>query len=190
MTQPVSDEQGALACATHPDVVTYLRCGKCDKPICPRCLVQTPVGARCRECAQLRSLPQFRVSSGHYLRAAGASLGIGAVGGFVWGLLPFGGFLAFMISAGLGYLIGEGVNRATNRRVDLGIKTIAALGVVLASIVSRGGGAWLFALGYLTQGSIEPLGKLFIFSSLGLVSNPLSWLAIALGIYMAVRQVA
>ncbi len=188
MTQPVSEEQGALACATHRDVVTYLRCGKCDKPICPRCLVQTPVGARCRECAQLRSLPQFRVSPRHYLRAAGASLGMGAVGGFVWALLPFGGFLSFMISAGLGYLIGEGVNRATNRRVDLGIKTIAALGVVLAFIVSRGGAAWLFALGYLIQGSIEPLGRLFIFSLQGLISNPFSLLAMALGIYMAVRR--
>lgn len=114
---------------------------------------------------------------------------MGAVGGFIWALLPFGGFFSFIISAGLGYLIGEGVNRATNRRVDLGIKSIAALGVVLAFIVSRGGGAWLFALGYLTQGSIEPLGRLLIFSSQGLISNPLSLLAIALGIYVAVRQV-
>jgi len=113
---------------------------------------------------------------------------MGAVGGFVWALLPFGGFLSFMISAGLGYLIGEGVNRATNRRVDLGIKTIAALGVVLAFIVSRGGAAWLFALGYLIQGSIEPLGRLFIFSLQGLISNPFSLLAMALGIYMAVRR--
>ncbi len=35
-----------MKCATHPEVDTNLRCGKCGKPICLRCLVQTPVGDR------------------------------------------------------------------------------------------------------------------------------------------------
>ena len=39
-------------CARHPSVETTLRCGRCETPICPRCLVHTPVGARCPDCGQ------------------------------------------------------------------------------------------------------------------------------------------
>src|SRR3989304_4969303 len=33
-----------MQCATHPGVETELRCATCGKPICPDCLVGTPVG--------------------------------------------------------------------------------------------------------------------------------------------------
>ena len=49
-----------MRCAYHPDVETNLRCGKCGKAICPKCLVQTPVGARCPDCARLYKLPTYR----------------------------------------------------------------------------------------------------------------------------------
>jgi hypothetical protein len=40
----------SLTCSNHPDQTTSLRCNKCNKPICARCAVQTPVGYRCRDC--------------------------------------------------------------------------------------------------------------------------------------------
>jgi hypothetical protein len=40
-------------CARSPDVETDLRCGRCDVPICPSCLIQTPVGIRCPDCAEV-----------------------------------------------------------------------------------------------------------------------------------------
>src|SRR6266700_3112765 len=41
-----------LYCANHPTVATSLRCNKCNKPICHKCAVLTPVGYRCRECVR------------------------------------------------------------------------------------------------------------------------------------------
>lgn len=38
-------------CARHPQVETMLRCGRCDTPICPRCMVHSGVGIRCPDCA-------------------------------------------------------------------------------------------------------------------------------------------
>ncbi|HEX2914551.1 MAG TPA: B-box zinc finger protein [Chloroflexia bacterium] len=38
-------------CARHPEVETGLRCGRCDTPICPRCMVHADVGIRCPDCA-------------------------------------------------------------------------------------------------------------------------------------------
>ena len=77
-------ESEPLRCATHPNVETNLRCGKCGKPICPKCMVQTPVGTRCRECARLNKAPTFRVSGWYYLRASGTALGLAVVVGLVW----------------------------------------------------------------------------------------------------------
>ena len=43
------------ACANHPKEITYVRCARCDKPICTSCMVDTPVGKKCRDCAQNRT---------------------------------------------------------------------------------------------------------------------------------------
>lgn len=124
-----------MQCATHPKVETELRCGKCDRPICPRCLVYTPVGGRCRSCAQLRPLPLFQVSPLQYAKAAGAAVGIGAVLGAVWGAVPtvpLGNLLSLLLAGGVGYLVGEGVSWAVNRKRGRGLQVIAGLGFIWA----------------------------------------------------------
>ena len=130
MTEPET-----LRCARHPDTETSLRCGKCGTPICPRCLVQTPVGARCPTCAGLKKLPTFRVSSVYYLRAIGAGLGAGIAIGLLWGLielhLPFF-FFSLLLAAGVGWVIGEAISRSANRKRSVGLAIIGGLAVLLA----------------------------------------------------------
>ena len=107
-----------VRCARHPDVETALRCGRCGIPICPRCMVQTPVGARCPKCAGLYKLPTFQVSGVYYLRAIGAALGMAVVIGILWGIFNnFVGFffLNILLAAGVGYVIGEVVGLSVNR---------------------------------------------------------------------------
>ena len=49
-----------MKCARHGDTETSLTCGRCETPICVRCLVQTDVGIRCRTCAPVRrAVPGF-----------------------------------------------------------------------------------------------------------------------------------
>src|SRR5688572_12106627 len=101
---------GPMRCAADPGVETYLRCGRCEKPICPRCLIQTPVGSRCRDCAQLRKLPMFQVGAIDYLRAIGGGLAAGLAGGliviFLQGQFRVFGMLSVMFLAALGYAVG------------------------------------------------------------------------------------
>src|SRR5215210_8661586 len=101
-------DEGPLVvrCATDPQVETALRCGRCDTPICPRCLVMTPVGARCRGCARLRAHPVYDVRPLHYLRALGAGLAVATVGAYVLGYVPFLGLFGLMT---LGWATGEAV---------------------------------------------------------------------------------
>jgi membrane associated rhomboid family serine protease len=37
-------------CYRHPKRETYVRCVRCDRPICPECLNEAPVGFQCPEC--------------------------------------------------------------------------------------------------------------------------------------------
>ena len=96
-----------MRCATHPDVETNLRCGKCGKLICPKCMVQTPVGARCKQCARLYKLPTYRVPAAYYLRAIGAALGMAIVCGIIWGVIEsflfayFFGLFSLILAAGI-----------------------------------------------------------------------------------------
>ena len=128
-----------MKCATHPEVETNLRCGKCGKPICPRCMVQTPVGARCRDCARLYKLPTYRVSAGYYLRAIGTALGMAVVCGIVWGLVrifvPFF-LLNIVIAAGVGYAIGEVVSLSVNRKRGKGLAAIAGTAVLISYLAN------------------------------------------------------
>ena len=163
-------ESETLRCATHPDVETALRCGKCGKPICPKCMVQTPVGARCRECARLYKLPTYRMSSGYYLRAAGAALVMAIVIGIVWGIieniLPFF-FLNLLLAAGVGYAIGEVVSRSVNKKRGIWLAITGSIAVVIAYLVN------IFTFGSV---SLSPFRIIFDLVGIGI------------GIYMAVTR--
>lgn len=126
-------------CKRHPGIETNLFCAKCGDPICPRCMVQTPVGARCPSCARLSRVPTYNVSWIYYLRAVGAGLGLAIVCGLIWGflrdLIPF--FLLDLIIGGaIGYSIGEGIGLSVNRKSGTGLAIIGGLAVVLSFLIS------------------------------------------------------
>ena len=160
-----------MRCATHPEIETNLSCGKCGKPICPKCMVQTPVGARCPDCAKLSKLPIYRVSTQHYLRAAGTGLGMAVVCGIIWGVIdlviPFFS-LNLLLAPAAGYAIGEVVSLSANRKRGTGLAIIAGTAV---------------AISYLITLVLFPRGL-----PLGLFSILYHLLALALGIFVSVTR--
>jgi len=126
----------SVPCPRHPRVETGLRCSKCEQPICPRCAVQTPVGARCRDCARLKRVPTYEVSPILYLRGLGAALGAGLALGIAWlylaGALRLFLFLDLLLAAGVGYLIAEAVTRSARYKRGPMLQAAASLGMVLA----------------------------------------------------------
>src|SRR5262245_47550136 len=64
----------AMRCLKHPQTETYVRCAKCDTPICGECMVTGPVGLRCPACAKAPASPLFQPKAGGLVRA-----GVGGV---------------------------------------------------------------------------------------------------------------
>jgi hypothetical protein len=121
-------------------VETELTCSRCGKPICPRCLVQTPVGARCRECARVGRLPTYELPPLYLLRGAGAALAAGGALGVAWSLLlpyrlAFLGLLGLLFAFVIGYCVGEAVGWATNRKRGPALQAMAGGGVIASYIV-------------------------------------------------------
>ena len=121
-------------CSYHPNVLTRLRCSKCGNPICPQCMVTTPVGMRCRECAQIRRLPQFDVSPVLLLRSGGAGLLTSCV---VWSLVSLVPYLRFFLSIFVGLAVGEVMSRLSRRRDNRWLEVTAVACIVLGFAVSQ-----------------------------------------------------
>lgn len=51
----VEGQDGAFYCSRHTKVPTLLRCGRCETPICQKCVVFGPAGNRCKACSRHRT---------------------------------------------------------------------------------------------------------------------------------------
>jgi hypothetical protein len=104
------DDYGPLYCYRHPKSETYVRCGRCDQPICPKCAVQGPVGFRCRQCGLVKNATLSSFTPQQLVLGIGASLGGGALLGFLGGQI---GFYSIFIAFFGGGLIAEAMVRGT-----------------------------------------------------------------------------
>ncbi len=130
-------------CKVHPSTETDLRCGRCDRYICPQDLTHTPGGIRCTECAQLRRPPMYELAWSHYLRgglaAAGAALALGFTGALLLAPRTFGNFFylasALMMGIAAGILVSEAIERATGGKRGTAMQLFASASIVVAAIL-------------------------------------------------------
>ena len=101
-------------------------------------MVQSVIGARCPDCAKTQKLPTFDVTTMYYLRAYAAGIGLALLTGTVWALVRIilGGYLSGFLVIGVGYLVGEVISRAVNRKRGSGLAWSAAISVIVAFTVS------------------------------------------------------
>ena len=143
-TEPrrAGQEAEASYCNWHPETETRLFCSHCGKSICTLCLVQAPVGIRCRECGRPERLPTYDVQPTYYFRAIAVAFSVALVGGVLWLLLnsQFGQvpFISSLLGLGVAYTIGELVSLAVNRKRGVGLAWIAGSATVVAYIISGG----------------------------------------------------
>ncbi len=123
-------------CTFHRGVETNVRCVECERPICPKDFVPTPVGYKCPDCA--RQLPSARrvVKPRQLAFAAAAAVGMGAVGGFILVMLAYGSWL---LSIALGLVTGEAARRASGGHRQGAVAAVAAAGAAMGIALSGAG---------------------------------------------------
>src|SRR3954465_1106448 len=123
-TTPTSPAGGALAGPDErlraeaprrgrpPTRETLVSCGRCGRPFCPECLIHSPAGQRCYDCAGVRRRAAGVTATSALLKAFGV-VGLGAAIGSIAGLM---GLLVGGVTGQLaGQIVGPSVNRHTRR---------------------------------------------------------------------------
>lgn len=68
---PPSGSGGPPVCPRHPDRESYVRCQRCERPTCPECQREAPVGVQCVDCVRLaaRQSPSATTAFGGTVRS-------------------------------------------------------------------------------------------------------------------------
>ncbi len=154
-TEPrrAGQEANASYCNWHPDTETRLFCSQCGKSICTLCMVQVPVGIRCKECSRPERLPTYDVQPLYHVRAIGVAVAVAVVGGLLWLWLnsQFGGvpLVSSIFGLAVAYAIGELISRAVNRKRGVTLAWIAGSAMVVAYLIS-GGFLYLLSGSFIT----------------------------------------
>lgn len=122
-----------LTCYKHPDRETLLRCGRCDRPICPDCLRHGATGVRCEDCVSLSPRERGQADRRQLQRAAVAALLVAVVGGLLLGAV---GLISLVTSAVLGFGVGTAALSAADRHRGPLVQGIAGSAALLAVLVS------------------------------------------------------
>jgi len=177
----MTNETFDSACLRHPDVASNLRCGRCGDLICPQCMVQSPVGARCPDCASIGQSAIFRSTPVEFatviaLSAGGAVLFGIAYAIIIWILwqLPLGfqigNVATAVITAIAGAPVGAFVLRAGKYKLDARLRLVAAITMF---------GAWVIGFSIATGFGVWS----------GLFLNIVAYIGLGAGIYVAMNRV-
>jgi hypothetical protein len=168
-----ADDDGRMFCYRHPDRETYVRCGRCDRPICTRCAMQGPVGFRCKTCGTLANDPLTSFRTSQVVLGLAVAVGGGVVVGLVGAWI---GWFSIFISFFAGGVISEAVVRVTGYK-----RGPIMLGIVLGGIVA-GSIAGLILSSVLLANQFGGLPEGGVAVGIGVVINSiLPWLLISAG---------
>lgn len=129
-------DESKTYCDSHSDIESELRCNRCERIICPKCMVQSPVGIRCSRCDKASRINIAAVGYKDYLLAIIATLLMASITGFAWAYLRFAfwWFPSWLVALFVGYMIGESISVSANRKRSRVLAIIAGFGVVLAFV--------------------------------------------------------
>lgn len=123
--------------------MTLVRCARCDKPFCVRCLVDTPVGKKCRPCAENRThLTESK--PGSVLAVLAATIITAMVGAWLIRELQI-----LLLAAPYGWVVGEVALRAGKRSRSMAVQVVTGVGAML-------GGS--LGMGFTAAGGMAPAG--------------------------------
>lgn len=127
-----------IYCANHPTVETTLRCSRCNKPICTKCAIQSPVGYRCPECVKSQQKIFDTAVWSDYVLGFVIAVVLSVIASFLISLLGSIGFFGWiLVAAGApaaGLVVAEGVRFVIRRHRSRQLFITIAAGVALGAL--------------------------------------------------------
>jgi len=152
-------EPQPLFCYRHPDRETWVRCGRCDQPICMGCAMQGPVGMRCKTCGKPKRDPLTMMTPRQLALGSLVAIGAGTVGGFVG--IQMGYFLALCLGAFAGGLISESVQRVTGYKRGARIKALVFGGILIGVLIAAAIYVQMYFGAYVGTAEAPPIEFLY-----------------------------
>lgn len=152
MTTPDTNEE-VLYCPKHPQKEATLRCIRCNRPMCLDCLVRTPTGYMCKECARQHDAKFFH-GNVRDMVIQGAVCFVGTlIATLVLQQVQFLSQWIFVIFLGpaLGGGVAEIALRLTERRRGLYSDVVGAALTGMGGFIGGIAEAFFFYQGYLSN---------------------------------------
>ncbi len=133
---PVAVDQ-VLFCANHPETETTLRCNRCGKPVCVRCVELTEVGYRCKDCIRQQQNVFFTAETKDYFVLAIVSFFLAALATPIIELLLgmlglfFGVILAVFLGPAVGGAAATIIRRSVGRRRGRYMGLVGVVAIIL-----------------------------------------------------------
>ncbi|MCB9176670.1 MAG: tetratricopeptide repeat protein [Caldilineae bacterium] len=146
----------SLRCTWHPERETLLRCSRCERPMCPDCARQHPVGLRCKDCMRELRSPLYKVGPVQLVLGLLAGLPAWAAVSLASSLLPWL-LLNLLLAAAAGPMVADLVSRAAGRKRGRRVQVVClvALGLALGLL-------WAAWLARLSPIGLQPLSSLML----------------------------
>jgi hypothetical protein len=138
-TSAEPDAATRAVCYRHPGRETAVSCSNCERPICPDCMVYSPVGIKCPDCARQPRSALVRLRPQRAARAVAVAIGLGALMGVGIVFLQAVGLFFALI---LGWLIGIGMGEAV-------LTASGRFRSPTTGLIAVGGCVWAYAFPYV-----------------------------------------
>ncbi len=172
----------ATYCSKHKDIVTNLKCSRCDSYICTKCMNQTPVGIKCEDCASIGKPKILIISKINllfiFINSIFISIGLGFLLSLflwvIWNFLPtsnfqIGNIFFAVIIALLGSQVGEIIRKISGKKISSKIRIISGFSMFLV---------WFSSIIFSN----------FLSLPLGIYFNIINLIGLGIGSYIAMNK--
>lgn len=158
-----------MVCVNHPDTETTLRCNRCGRPVCVKCVKLTDVGYRCKDCIREQQGVYFNAELRDYFVVAIVSFVLAAIAApileILLGILGlfFGIILAVLAGPAVGGVAATIIRRSVGRRRGRYMGIVAVVAIILGIAIGA-----LVAAPFGVRVNLIPLA-IFLFTSLSTI---------------------
>lgn len=133
---PLTDnfDEEVTYCAVHTDKEASLRCIRCDRYMCSQCVVQSPVGYICRQCARRHDDKFYNAASTDPAVIFLVCAVLTGIGSAIVSATGFPIFFLLIFGLPIGGFIGTVSLRATQKRRGRGSHWIGVLGCIAGGL--------------------------------------------------------